>query len=162
MDLNARRRVRRESITTRVRRVADLIAAEPHQQWIVWCDLNDEASMVTAMVPHAVEVRGADDPERKADVFTDFARGRIRVLVTKPRIAAYGLNWQSCARVAFCGLSDSFEAFYQAIRRCWRYGQTRPVNVYVVASDADKAVVANITRKQLSHKTMIMEMTNEE
>lgn len=158
LDLNERRRIRRESLGERCRRVAALVGEQPAEQWILWCDLNDEADELARLIPGAVEVSGSDEAEDKARFFSDFGHGKLRVLITKPKIAAYGLNWQSCARVAFCGLSDSYEAFYQAVRRCWRFGQTRPVHVHVVASDADRAVVANVARKEGAHRSMVEEM----
>jgi superfamily II DNA or RNA helicase len=120
-------------------------SAEP---WVIWCDLNAEADALRAAIPDAVEIRGSDDTETKEQRLNDFADGRIRVLITKPKIAGAGLNWQHCADMAFVGVTDSFERWYQAIRRCWRFGQTRQVNVHLFASDLEGAVVANLARKE--------------
>lgn len=158
LDLSDRRRIRRESIEARCRRAAELVASEPNERWILWCDLNDEGARLAELIPGAVEIRGSDDPERKADVFTEFGRGNVPVLITKPKIAAYGLNWQASARVAFVGISDSYESFYQAVRRCWRFGQKRPVVVHVIASDADRSVVQNVASKKAAHDSMVGEM----
>ena len=100
------------------------------------------------MIPDAVELRGSDDREDKAAKMLDFAAGGIRVLVTKPSIAGFGMNWQHCADVQFLGLSDSYEQFYQAIRRCWRFGQTREVNCHIVTAANEGAVTENIKRKE--------------
>lgn len=146
--LQERHHARRDSITERVARVAELVAAEPGESWIVWCGLNAESQAVTAAVPGAVEVTGSDDPDVKAERMEAFSRGEIRVLVTKPSIAGWGMNWQHCARVAFLGMSDSWEQYYQAVRRCYRFGQTRAVHVHRVTSQNEGAVITNIQRKE--------------
>jgi hypothetical protein len=143
-----RAQVRRETLAARVQAATELIAAEPGEQWIAWCGLNDEADAITAMVPGAVNVQGADDPDVKAERLLDFAAGRIRVLVTKPSLAGFGLNFQSCARMVFCGLGDSYEQYYQAIRRCYRFGQQRPVRVHLVLADAERIIAQNVRAKE--------------
>jgi hypothetical protein len=155
--LTAQRASRRSSLGGRVKVCADLVndSSEP---WLVWCDLNAESEALTRAIPGAVEVKGADDAEDKEAALTDFIEGRVRVLVTKPSIAGYGLNMQRCAHVAFVGLSNSFEAWYQAIRRSWRFGQLRPVECHLILSDADGSVRANIERKRLAAEEMATEM----
>jgi hypothetical protein len=111
------------------------------------------------MIPGAVEVKGSDTPEHKERAMLDFAAGKIRVLVTKPSIAGFGLNWQHCRNMAFVGFSDSFEQVYQAIRRCYRFGQTKDVNVYMITSDLEGAVSVNIKRKESDFERMQDEMT---
>ena len=152
--LQERQQARRASLEDRVRQTAELVAQHPKDPWIIWCDLNAEGDRLTAAIPGAVQVAGADDPQFKADAMIDFAEGRIQVLVTKPSIAGFGLNWQHCSRMAFVGLSDSWEAFYQAVRRCWRFGQTRPVDCHVVTASSEGAVVANIQRKEADARRM--------
>jgi hypothetical protein len=117
--LSERRDARRASISDRVAECAALVNNDM-QPWVVWCDLNAEGDALRAAIPGAVEIRGSDDPEAKERKLIDFAEGRIRVLVTKPSIAGFGLNWQHCARMAFVGVTDSWESYYQAVRRCWR------------------------------------------
>jgi len=117
-------------------------------QWVIWCDFNAESEMLTKSIPDAVEVKGADSPDHKEKSLLAFSRGEIRVLVTKPSIAGWGMNWQSCHNVAFCGISHSYEQFYQAIRRCWRFGQKSTVNVHVVIGEKEKAVLDNVRRKE--------------
>lgn len=146
-SLMERRDARRSSIAGRVAACAAAVNADV-QPWIVWCDLNDEGDALRAAIPDAVEVRGADDVAVKEQRLHDFASGNVRVLVTKPSIAGFGLNWQHCARMAFVGVTDSFEAYYQAVRRCWRFGQRRTVQVHVFASEREGAVVANLKRKE--------------
>src|SRR3990167_2036472 len=110
---------------------ADLIAGLVNRNgetWIVWCDTNNEADALTARIPDAMEVRGNMDADEKEGRIIKFCEGGARVLITKPSIAGHGLNLQHCANMAFIGLSFSYEAFYQAVRRIWRFGQTRPCN----------------------------------
>lgn len=151
--LMERRDARRESIAERVTACASLVNAD-RQPWVVWCDLNAEGDALRDAIPDAVEIRGADPLETKESRLADFAAGRIRVLITKPSIAGFGLNWQHCARMAFVGVTDSFEAYYQAVRRCWRFGQRRQVEVHIFASEREGAVVANLKRKE--HDAMAM------
>lgn len=145
--LSERRGARKESIADRVQACADLVNADD-ERWLVWCDLNAESEMLTKAIRGAVEVKGADDPEHKESALTRFAAGEIRVLVSKPSIAGWGMNFQKCARIAFVGVTDSWESYYQAVRRCWRFGQKREVNVHIFASDLEGAVVANLKRKE--------------
>lgn len=140
--------VRKETLSERVKRAAKLILSEPDEPWIAWVGLNDEGRELAKLIPGAVLVEGQDSPEHKADALSRFAAGEVRVLVTKPSIAGMGLNLQVCARMAFVGLSDSYEAYYQSIRRCWRYGQTRPVHAYIVLTEPEEVIYANVCRKQ--------------
>jgi hypothetical protein len=142
----------------RVTAATALVAAEPDEQWLLWCDLNAESEALAKSIPGAVEVRGSDTPEHKHDALLGFTEGSVRILVTKPSIAGHGMNWQGCARMAFVGLSDSFERYHQAVRRCWRFGQTREVVAYVVTADAEGAVVRNIERKERQMTEMMAEL----
>lgn len=144
--IGGRSKVRRSTLNARVERAAEL-ASRPGQ-WIVWCGLNDEAAAVTKAVDGAVNVDGAMDPERKAELIEAFQDGQVRVLVTKPSIAGFGMNFQNCHQMVFVGLSDSYEAYYQAIRRCYRFGQTEPVTVHIVVSELEQQIVANVARKE--------------
>lgn len=146
--VGGRARVRRETLDARCARAAQLVLDEPDQPWLLWCGLNAEADRLAKLIPGAVNVHGSMSPERKAELLLGFAAGDIQHLITKPGIAAFGLNWQHCARMVFVGLSDSYEQYYQAIRRCWRYGQTRPVRVHIVLSDLEHQIAANVTRKE--------------
>jgi len=146
--VGGRAKVRRDTLDARCARAAELVAAEPGEPWLLWCGLNDEADRLAALIPGAVNVRGAWSPEDKATALLAFADGDIKTLITKPSIAAFGLNWQHCARMAFVGLSDSYETYYQSIRRCYRYGQTRVVHAHVVLSDLEAQIASNIARKE--------------
>lgn len=153
-----RSRARRETLDARVAAAVDRVRAEPEQQWIVWCGLNAEANAVARLIPGAVNVEGKQSPEAKADALLAFADGQTRVLVTKPGIAAFGLNLQSCARMVFVGLSDSWQHYYQCIRRCWRFGQSSPVEVTIVLSDVEEDVYNNVMRKERDAMTMAAEL----
>lgn len=146
--LSERREARRMSMEDRVRECAKRVNAEAGEAWVVWCDLNDESTALTAAIDGAVEIRGSDDVDTKEERLQAFASGKARVLVSKPSICGWGLNWQHSARMAFVGVTDSYEAYYQAIRRCWRFGQKRDVHAHIFSSKAEGAVVANLKRKE--------------
>ena len=159
-DLTERRNARKASISKRVQMVADIVNADS-EQWIVWGDFNAETEGVAALVPGAVEVAGPDDPDDKARELLAFADGKTRVLVTKSSIAGYGLNLQGCARMAFIGVSDSWESYYQAVRRCWRFGQKRPVQVHIFSSESEGSVIENLKRKEADARKMSDELSAE-
>lgn len=157
--LNERRAARRESLGKRVIAAAE-IANSSDEQVLVWCDLNDESEALTTAINGAVEVKGSMPNHIKESNMSAFTDGSARVLVSKPSIAGWGMNWQQCHKMIFVGLSDSFEAYYQAVRRCWRFGQKNPVDVYIVISDAEGCVKMNIERKQADAKRMTAELVN--
>ena len=151
--LAERREARKESMDDRVR-VAQELVNSSDEQWIVWCDYNAESSALAKAIADSTEVVGSDSPEYKAQTAIDFADGKIRVLVSKGSIYGMGMNFQNCHNMIFCGISDSYEQFYQSIRRCWRYGQKHDVNVYIVTSEREMNVLENIERKQALMDTM--------
>lgn len=146
--VGGRAKVRRSTIAARCERATQLVENEPGEPWLIWCGLNDEADRLAASIPGAVNVHGSMTPEEKAELLLAFADGQIRYLITKPGIAAFGLNFQHCARMAFVGMNDSYEAMYQGIRRCWRYGQARPVHAHIVLSELEAAIAENVRRKE--------------
>lgn len=152
--LQERLAARRNSIDERVAAAASIVNSEPDKPWLVWCNMNNEADGLTKSIIDAVEVRGPDKREVKSQRLLGFCTGEPRVLVSKPSIAGFGMNFQHCSDMVFVGLNDSFEQLYQAIRRCWRFGQTKPVNVYLVASSQEGAVVKNLERKELAYEIM--------
>jgi hypothetical protein len=152
-----RRSARRSSLTERASIAADTANGDSNQ-WLIWCDLNSESELLAKSIDGAVEVKGSDSRQHKIDSLRGFAHGDIRVLVSKPSIFGFGANLQNCRKMAFVGLSDSFEQVYQAERRCWRFGQKNPVDVYVITSEAEGAVVRNIERKQSEYEAMSREM----
>lgn len=151
--LPERREARKKSIEDRVAMAAEL-ANNSDDQWLIWCDMNAESTMLSKSIPDAVEVTGSNTSEHKETSMLDFAAGKIRVLVTKPSIAGWGMNLQNCHNMAFVGLSDSYEQFYQAVRRCWRFGQKSEVNAHIIYSEREGSVVRNIQRKEIDAKDM--------
>jgi helicase-like protein len=148
ITLEERRKARQESVFERTEKLAEIASAKPDEPHIIWCNLNTESEAAAKAIPDAVELRGSDEREDKAAKMLDFAAGGIRVLVTKPSLAGFGMNWQHCANVHFLGLSDSYEQFYQAVRRCWRFGQTRSVDCHIITATNEGAVTENIKRKE--------------
>lgn len=159
-SMSERRAARKSSLDERVQACADVANADG-EPWIVWGELNAETEALTKSIDGAVEIRGSDDVEVKEQRLADFANGKIRVLVTKPKIAGWGLNWQHCARMAFVGVTDSFESYYQATRRCWRFGQKREVEVHLFSSGLEGAVLTNLKRKESDAARMGEELSAE-
>lgn len=149
---------RRDTLEDRCKRAAE-IANNADGPVLLWCSLNAEGDLLEKLIPDAVQVAGADKDADKVDRLMGFASGKYRVLITKPKVAGFGMNWQHCSTMVFVGLSDSFEQYYQAVRRCWRQGQKQAVKVYVVAADVEGAVVENIRRKQKQADHVMTEMS---
>lgn len=154
--LQERISARRASVEKRVAKAAEITPRARPFVW--WCHLNSESEALAKSIPDAVEVRGSDSEDDKERKLLAFVAGDIRVLITKPSICGFGMNFQHCADTGFVGLSDSFEQVYQAIRRFWRFGQTCPVTVHYVASDLEGAVVENIKRKEAKAEEMAEQM----
>jgi len=150
---------KRLTVRARAELIAGLVASEPNEPWGVWCDTDYEADELAALIPEAVEVRGSMSPDTKERNLVAFSEGQSRVIITKPSVAGYGLNWQHCARVAFVGLSFSYESFYQAIRRCHRFGQSRQVHVHVACADTEESIWSVVSRKSADHNAMKTAMT---
>lgn len=159
--LSERRDARRMSTEDRVRDCAAIVNSDAAEPWVVWCDLNAEGDALEKAINGAVQIAGADSAEVKEQRLQGFVRGEFRVLVSKPSICGFGLNWQHSARMAFVGVTDSFESYYQAVRRCWRFGQKRDVHVHVFASSAEGAVVANLRRKERDAQAMAESLSAE-
>jgi superfamily II DNA or RNA helicase len=159
--LSERRDARRASMSERVAACAAIVNGQANEPWVVWCDLNDEGDALTAAINGAVQIAGKDSTEVKEQRLQDFVEGRTRVLVSKPSICGWGLNWQHSARMAFVGVTDSFESYYQAVRRCWRFGQKRPVDVHLFSSSQEGAVAANLRRKERDAKEMAESLSAE-
>jgi hypothetical protein len=134
----------RRTLTERCEMVAGLL--EDADSAVAWCHLNAEGDLLTKLIPGAVQVSGSDSVDQKEEALIGFGRGDIRVLVTKPKIGAWGLNWQHCNRMAFFP-SHSYEQYYQAVRRSWRFGQTRPVTVDIVTTEGGENALKNLERK---------------
>lgn len=155
--LQERRGARRESLQRRVEKCAEIVA-QSKKPFLVWCDLNDESKALTASIPGAVEVTGSDSDEHKERAMLDFADGKIDVLVSKPSICGFGMNFQRCGDMAFVGLSDSFETMFQATKRCHRYPRKNEVNRHIIYSEAEGAVYQNVMRKESEFTNMIDNM----
>ena len=157
MSLTERREARRDSLLERCRKAAEFVNSS-NDVWLIWCDLNDEANLLNKLIENSVNVQGSDTEDYKQTNMLKFANGEIKCLITKPKIAGFGMNWQNCHNMIFVGLSDSFEAYYQAVRRCWRFGQKHEVNAYIVISQFEGTVVDNIKRKQGESEKMKREL----
>ena len=157
LSLTDLRAARKASLESRAQIISDLVN-DSDEQWLVWCDLNVEGDALSTFIHGAVQVSGSDKDEVKAERMMAFSRGEIRVLVTKPQIAGFGMNWQNCNNMAFAGLTHSYERFYQAVRRSWRFGQDKPVNVHIALSEQELPVLASIRRKERDAEIMASSM----
>jgi DNA modification methylase len=155
--LSDRIAARRATIRERVQRAAELINSN-NEQWIAWVGLNNEGRLLAQLVPDSVLQEGADSPDKKLGDIEAFQDGRVRVLVTKPRIAGFGMNLQNCANMVFVGLGDSYEQYYQCVRRCWRFGQTKPVTAHIVLTDMEAEIRENVLRKEAQAAEMTAEL----
>lgn len=158
LTLTERRQARKDSLQLRCRRAAKLVN-NSDEQWLVWCDLNEEGNTLEKLIDKSKNVQGSDTNQYKSDTMLEFSRGNLKCLISKPKLAGFGMNWQNCHNMIFTGLSDSYEQFYQALRRCWRFGQEEPVNVYIIISTKEGCVKENIERKQTDFLKMKSEMT---
>ena len=156
--LQERREARKESMDDRTDHASEL-TNNSDDIWLCWVDYNDESSMLHKKCIDSREVKGSDEPDYKAQASVDFANGDIHCLVSKPSIFGFGSNFQSCHNMIFCGLSDSYERFYQAVRRCWRFGQEHAVNVFIILSEAEINILENIKKKQAQMDEMQKQMT---
>ena len=155
--LQERQAARRSTIRDRVSACAELVN-NTDDDWLIWCDLNNESEALSRTIKDSWEIKGGNSNEYKVNTMMGFANGEIKRIISKPSICGYGMNFQVCNKMAFVGLSDSFEQIYQAIRRCWRYGQTKPVDVYMITADTEGAVVKNIERKEKEFNEMLAGM----
>jgi DNA modification methylase len=141
----------------RVAKLAELVN-NSDEQWLVWCNTNDESEQLKAAITDAVEIRGSDTPKHKDESIVGFIAGTIRVIVSKPSICGFGMNLQNCRNIAFVGLSYSFEDFYQSLRRSYRFGQTKEVNAYIIQASTEGAIIKTIERKIKQHEEMQIQM----
>jgi DNA modification methylase len=146
--LQERIRARADSVGDRVEKCAEIVNGNKEEQFLVWCGLNKESDALSRKIGDAIAVKGSDSIEHKENTLLGFANGDIRVLITKPSIAGFGMNFQRCPNMAFVGLSDSWEQWYQAVRRCWRFGQENTVHAHVITAQSEGATLKNIKRKE--------------
>lgn len=149
---------KRLTANARAARIAEIVSNEPSEAWMIWVETDYDAAAIMALLPGAVEVHGRMSPEEKEERLNNFTLGNTKILVSKPSIAGYGLNWQHCARTAFVGLSFSYEMYYQAIRRFYRFGQQREVHAHIAMADTEVAIWQTVKRKQREHEEMKREM----
>ncbi len=158
VTLDDQRKTRRATLS---KRVAEAVALSANDEpIIIWCELNDESEAITEAIDGAVEVTGSETASSKETKLDDFARGKHRVLVSKLKICGFGMNWQHCSRMIFVGASHSYEQTYQGIRRCWRFGQTKPVDVFVIRAETEQLIVDNYRRKEADAARMGAEMAS--
>src|SRR5712672_1038125 len=152
-----RTKARKGTIDERVQEAVKLVSGNDHQ-WIILCGLNDESLALAHAIPGSVEIVGSDSPDKKIQAIEDFQSGKTRIIVTKASIMGYGINLQNCSHMAFVGLGDSFELYYQAIRRCYRFGQSKPVYAYIILSEVEEEIYQNVKRKEEEAQKMSNEL----
>jgi len=149
--------VLRQTAPIRAEKAAQIVGANPEASWLLWTHTNYEADEIRSQI-QTEEVRGSDSDEHKERVLLGFADGSVNRLLTKPSLAGFGMNWQVCQNMIFVGMDYSYEKFYQAVRRCWRYGQTKPVNAYLLCTDMEWRLFDSLSKKQSAHQEMQDEM----
>jgi hypothetical protein len=159
VGLKEQREERRNSITERCEKAAALVV-DTGQPALVWCHMNDEGDLLEKLIPDAVQVSGSDSDSAKEERMLGFSDGKARVLITKPKIGAWGLNFQHCNHITFFP-SHSFEQYYQGVRRCWRFGQKRPVHVDIITTEGERGVLKNLQRKAVQSDTMFNSLVDE-
>jgi hypothetical protein len=151
--------VRRDTLAERVAAALEVIRREPDEKWLVWCGLNAEQdAMAAALGARCVSIDGGTPLEQKVALEADWRLGSVPALVSKPAVFGWGMNWQHCARMVFVGLSDSYELYFQTIRRCYRFGQVRPVRAWIVLTDLEEAIYANVLRKETEAEATAAEL----
>lgn len=158
MSATAIHKEKRITSDDRARKAAEIVANEPNEPWMIWVDTDYDAEAFLRHFPDAIEVSGKMKPELKEERLDAFSNGQIRVLLSKPKIAGMGLNWQHCARAVYVGMGFSYEAWYQSIRRFWRFGQKRVVDAHMIFAQSEQQIWANIKRKKIQHEQMKIEM----
>lgn len=150
--------IKRQTIEARAEKAAEAVNAERREPWLIWCNTNYEADVLKTMLPDAIEVRGSQSADEKEELLEAFGTGQAKHLITKPELAGFGLDWSHCARMAFVGRTFSYETWYQAVRRCWRFGQTRNLKVHLIVAEGEDAIGRVIDRKEGDHAKMKVAM----
>lgn len=158
VTLKEQRGERRATMEARCAKVEELVRGKSSA--LVWCHMNDEGDELAATIPGAVQVAGSDSDDVKEERLMAFSRGEIRVLVTKPTIAGFGMNWQHCGTMTFFP-SHSYEQYYQGVRRCWRFGRSGPVDVHVVTTPGEAGVTGNLQKKSDQAEAMFARLVEE-
>jgi superfamily II DNA or RNA helicase len=157
--LSEQREIRKLSINERCQKVLEIINQNPDESWLVWCETNDESALISKMVTGIVEVKGADPENHKKDSLIGFSKGEIKRLISKAKIAGFGMNFQICHNVIYVGLTHSHEQFYQSVRRVYRFGQTNTVNVHIIQHVLDGAIISNLQKKEKAAKELADSLT---
>lgn len=152
-SLTGQRHIRKQTLADRCQEAANIVN-NSDEQFLVWCETNDESKLLKSLIPDAVEVKGADSDKHKEQSAMDFSTGKTRVMISKPSIFGMGLNFQICHNAIYVGISHSFEMWYQSVRRLWRFGQKEQVNVHIVQHGMEGAIAANLKRKEDQAKRM--------
>lgn len=150
--------VKRKTILERAEKTGEIVAKEPKQSWLIWCDTNYESEALKNAIPLAIEIRGSMSTDEKEDRLLAFENGQIKYLITKPSLTGFGMDWSHCFNMAFVGRNYSYETWYQAIRRCWRFGQKHTVNVHLVVAEGETTIGNVIDQKAESHSHMKTKM----
>ena len=158
-DLREQRAEKKRTVAERCEMVASMVA-NTGQAALVWCHLNEEGDLLQKLIPDSVQVSGKDKDAAKEQRLIDFAEGKTRVLITKPKIGAWGLNFQICNHITYFP-SHSFEQYYQSVRRCWRFGQKRPVTVDIVLTEGERRIMENLNRKRQQAEQMFANLVAE-
>lgn len=145
---------RKATTADRCRALAEIVQSSPNEYWSLWCETDAEADLLQALLPSAIEVRGSHKREIKEARLKAFSHGEAKIIITKPEIAGFGLNWQHCNHMGFVGVSYSFEKTYQALRRAWRFGQTKPVEAHLVYAESEGGIRSSLLAKQKAHNDM--------
>jgi hypothetical protein len=146
--------VKRQTSEARAELAGSLLAKAKDESWLIWCDTDYEADALKQTIPNAIEVRGSHTIEQKEERLEAFASGQAKHLIAKPSMCGFGLDWSHCSHMAFVGRSYSYETWYQAVRRCWRFGQTKPVHVHLVVAEGEDTISRVIDRKAGDHASM--------
>ncbi len=154
MSATSLHEVKRQTSDARAAMIADVVDRERHEAWVIWCDTNYEADALKASIPSSIEVRGSQTTEQKEELLEAFATGQAKHLIAKPQMCGFGLDWSHCARMAFVGRSYSYETYYQAVRRCQRFGQTRQVDVHIAVAEGESEIGRVVDRKTDDHLKM--------
>lgn len=158
--LAEQRQLRNLSMEVRCQKAFEIVESDPSKIWLIWCETNNESDLLSRIIPNSVEVKGSDSDEHKKQSMLAFATGDIPVLITKPKIAGFGMNWQICSNVIYVGLTHSFEQYYQSIRRVYRFGQDKSVNVHIIQHVLEGAIVSNLKRKEQKAQEMNNELSD--
>jgi superfamily II DNA or RNA helicase len=157
-SMSERLNARRATIEDRCKKAAQVISEKQDETWVIWCNLNDESQYLNEIIPNSVQIVGSMTEDKKENILDKFAQGEIKILISKPSLTGFGMNWQHCHNTCFVGLNDSFEQIYQAIRRFYRFGQVNEVYAHFIASELEGAVVSNIARKEKQAEHMMAQM----